>query len=144
MALSLKKFREIVFQLLYTRAFEECEWEGAIALVMKQNATPKSVVKKAAQEAEAVWGRKEEIDQLISLKAESYEKERLPRVELSILRLGLYELLHTKVPPKVAISEGVRIAKKFATPEGATFVNALLDAVYKEQENAATEKQTAQ
>ena len=46
--------------------------------------------------------------------------------------MGVYELLYDEsIPPKVAISEAMRLAKKFGTPESATFVNALLDAIYK-------------
>ena len=35
------------------------------------------------------------------------------------------------MPPKVAIAEAIRLSRKFATPESATFVNAILDALYK-------------
>jgi len=122
MALSPQKFREIVFQLLYSLGFE----------------------KSAYEKADAIWLIHEDLDKLISEKAESYELERIPMIERTVLRLGIYELLHSEVPPKVVISEAVRITRKYATAEGATFTNALLDRIYKETEHAGSvsEEQT--
>ncbi|NGX38511.1 MAG: hypothetical protein K1000chlam2_01685 [Chlamydiae bacterium] len=136
MALSAQKFREIVFQLLYSRDFEKSDEESAMALVMRQNTIPKSVIRVAKERVEAIWDLREELDECIQGRAKDYDLERIPRIEQAVLRLGLYELLHTDLPPKVAISEGIRLARKFATAESASFVNALLDAVYKEKEHA--------
>jgi N utilization substance protein B len=55
-------------------------------------------------------------------------------VERNLLRLGAYEIYFSKsVPPKVAISEAVRLARKFASSESANFINAILDALYKKK-----------
>ncbi|MDN3506550.1 MAG: transcription antitermination factor NusB [Simkaniaceae bacterium] len=130
MAQSLKKFREIVFQLLYSRSFEQ--EDGELTLVMRQNAIPKKLAKQAEEQAKAILAKAEELDQKISEKAVDYDLQRISWIERSILRLGLFELLHTDLPDKVAIAEGIRIARKYATAEAAGFVNALLDAVYNE------------
>ncbi len=137
MALSLQKFREIVFQFLYSRGFEESEI-GELSLVMRQNAVPKKAAREALEKAEEIWKVREELDQLIDGKSDSYDLERVPMVERTILRLGVYELRYTDLPPKVAIAESLRLTRKFATPEGITFVNALLDALYKETEENAS------
>ena len=51
-------------------------------------------------------------------------------VDRAILRLGAHELLHRpELPPKVAIDEAIRIAKKFSTAESGAFVNGILDRV---------------
>ena len=134
MALSLKKRREILFQLLYSRGFDNSDFEAAQSLVMRQNAIPKSSARAMMQEVEIIWGVVVGLDAEIAKRAHSYEFERIPHVERSILRLGLYELLHTDLPPKVAISEAVRLAKKYATQESASFVNGLLDGVFKDVE----------
>nr|NGX48373.1 hypothetical protein [Chlamydiota bacterium] len=73
-------------------------------------------------------------------KAIGYELERISRIERSILRLGLYELLYTDLPDKVAITEAIRLTRKFATAEGGAFVNALLDAIYKDRDEVISEK----
>jgi transcription antitermination protein NusB len=49
-----------------------------------------------------------------------------------VLRLALYEMLHDdQIPPKVAIAEAIRLSRKFSTPESSSFINAILDAIYK-------------
>jgi N utilization substance protein B len=138
MAQGKQKFREIVFQLLYSRSFEQTE--GELSLVMRQNAVPKKLVREAEEMAKQVFAKGEELDQKISMHAVDYDMQRISWVERSILRLGLFELLHTDLPDKVAIAESVRIARKYATKEGAGFVNALLDAIYREEtaENSST------
>jgi transcription antitermination protein NusB len=133
MALSPQKFREIVFQLLYSLGFEMSE-RGELSLVMRQNEIPKATARLALEKAETIWQIHEDLDRVIREKAESYELERIPMIERTVLRLGIYELLHTELPPKVAISEAVRLTRKYATAEGATFINALLDRLYKERE----------
>lgn len=145
MALSPQKFREIVFQLLYSLGFEKSE-RGELSLVVRQNEIPNSTARLALEKAEAIWQIHEDLDRVISEKAESYELDRIPMIERTVLRLGIYELLHTELPPKVVIAEAVRITRKYATAEGASFTNALLDRLYKEREHAGSisEEQTTQ
>ena len=72
------------------------------------------------------------IDEKISLASTSYAFERISRVEKTILRLGLFEILcDPSIPPLVAIAEAIRLTRKFGTPESAQFVNAILDKAYK-------------
>lgn len=136
----IKKFREIVFQLLYSRGFENSDWELIIPIVMRQLIVPKTVVRAAKAKVETIWQMREAIDQIIQEKSLHYELHRIPRIELSVLRLGIFELLHSDVPPKVVISEAIRLTRKFATAEGVTFINAILDSVYK-GENALVPNQ---
>ncbi len=131
MAQSIQKFREIVFQLLYSRCFEADS--GELSLVMRLHAIPKKRALEAEKLASAIWEKHEELDLLIADKAIDYDLKRITRIERSILRLGLYELLHTDLPDKVAMAEAVRLTRKFATAEGGGFVNAILDAVYHDQ-----------
>ncbi len=136
MPLSLQKFREIVFQLLYIRNFEKSE-KRELSLVMRQNAIPKKTARVALEKVEEIWQIRADLDRVISEKSELYDLERISMVERTVLWLGVYELLHTDLPPKVAISEAIRLTRKFATAEGASFVNALLDSLYKEKEHAS-------
>lgn len=56
--------------------------------------------------------------------------ERLPRVDLTIIRLAVFEMLHVpEVPSNVAISEAVLLAKKFSTEESRSYINAVLGKV---------------
>lgn len=131
MALPQQKFREIVFQLVYSLDFSDTEEEDMTAFMMHQFAVTKKTLKMAQERKRLVLEKKGEIDGKISRASSAYDFERIPRIERNILRLGAYEIFFDdEIPPKVAIAEAVRLARKFATPEGATFVNAILDSLY--------------
>ena len=67
------------------------------------------------------------IDDLLSTYSLGWTLERMPAVDRNLLRIGTYELLWSDdVPPAVAISEAVELAKTLSTDESPTFVNGLL------------------
>lgn len=139
MAISLQKFREIVFQLLYSHDFSKADKEDMLPFMMREFLVPRKKIGEAQAIKEKVHARLEEIDQLIRNSSQNYAFERITRVELNILRLAIYELLTDSVPPKVAISEAVRLARKYGGSEGGAFVNAVVDKIYQEKKNAAVE-----
>jgi N utilization substance protein B len=131
--MSPQKFREIIFQLLYSADFGGGEIEDILEMLMHQLAITKRVVKEAHAQTLLILEKRDELDERIKAYSKAYELERIPRVERNVLRLGFYELFHSpSIPPKVAISEAMRLTRKFATKESATFVNAILDAAYQE------------
>ena len=68
-----------------------------------------------------------ELDEEINKVAEGWKTNRMGTVELSILRLAVYELKHDdEIPEKVAINEAVELAKKFGGDEAPAFVNGIL------------------
>ncbi len=67
------------------------------------------------------------IDRLIDEKAEGWSVARMGKVELTILRLGVYEILYDQdIPDSVAINEAVELAKKYGQDNSGAFVNAVL------------------
>jgi len=73
-----------------------------------------------------------EIDRVITSQLENWDFSRLNRVDLAILRMSVYCLLHQKdIPPTVTIDEAVDISKSFGTPDSYRFVNGVLDGVRK-------------
>ncbi|MGP3974763.1 transcription antitermination factor NusB [Streptomyces sp. 8N114] len=67
------------------------------------------------------------IDELLSTYAVDWTLDRMPDVDRSILRLGVYELLWVdEVPDAVVIDEAVQLAKEFSTDESPGFINGLL------------------
>lgn len=132
-SLSPQKFREIVFQLIYSSDFGgDAEVEE---MIMSQLEVTKRIVRAADEVKVQFLEKKEKIDALIIQHSQGYALERIPRVERNIVRLGIYELLFVpEVPQKVAIAESMRLARKFATKEAATFVNAIMDSVYQSLE----------
>jgi transcription antitermination factor NusB len=74
--------------------------------------------------------KQDAVDAAIAGAAENWDVSRMAAVDRAILRLGVHELLHRPdVPPKVAIDEAIRLAKKFSTRESGAFVNGVMDKV---------------
>ena len=68
-----------------------------------------------------------EIDEKINEIAEGWRTRRMGKVELTILRLAVFEMKYDEeIPEKVAINEAVELAKKFGGDEAPAFVNGIL------------------
>ena len=75
----------------------------------------------------------EDIDAKIEEKANGWTINRIAKSELTILRLGVYELLYVEdVPNKVAINEAVELAKAYGADKASGFINGILASVVKE------------
>ena len=69
----------------------------------------------------------EEIDKIISEFSFGWDFERIYKIDRDILRIVIVELLYIKsVPQKVAIDEGLELAKKYSTDDSASFINGIL------------------
>jgi N utilization substance protein B len=129
-----QKFRELVFQMLYTYTQGPYQEETLIPLFANELRVSKKVAKDAQERVRQLLPHLPEIDALISETSHSYAFERIQTVEKNILRLGMFELFYdSSVPKKVAIAEAKRLAKKFGTNASASFVHALLDAAYQKR-----------
>jgi transcription antitermination factor NusB len=74
-----------------------------------------------------VLEHKEELDHEIESASEHWSVARMPVIDRSILRLGLYELRYSSgTPTAVVVSEGVRLAKTYSTERSGAFVNGVL------------------
>ena len=72
------------------------------------------------------------IDKKISEIAKNWSLERMTPVDLSILRIGAYELLYLpEIPNSVVIDEAIEIAKRYGTKDSPSFINGLLDKIAK-------------
>ncbi len=71
--------------------------------------------------------RLSELDKMLNEKAEGWDVKRIGKIELTILRLALFEMKYDDdVPVGVAINEAVELAKKFGQDNAGGFVNAIL------------------
>ena len=73
------------------------------------------------------------LDAKIQPIAPDWPIDQIARIDRTILRIGLYELLHLGaiVPPKVAINEAVELAKAFGSDNSSKFVNGVLGTAYR-------------
>jgi N utilization substance protein B len=81
----------------------------------------------AADLVRGVMVHRDRIDSLIAEHAEGWTLDRMPPVDLNVLRIGVYELLWADdIPDGVAISEAVQLATDLSTDASPAFVNGLL------------------
>ena len=75
----------------------------------------------------------EEIQELIekNLKAD-WKIDRISKIDLSLLKLAIYEIKYKEIPYKVAINESLELAKKYGEETSKNFINGILASVVKE------------
>ena len=79
------------------------------------------------EKCENIVKRLTELDQSINEVAQGWKTSRMGKVDLSLIRLAVYEIKYEEdVPTKVAINEAVELAKKYGTDESPSFVNGIL------------------
>lgn len=133
-----RQIREAVIRLVYMSDFRsEDGLSEALELTLVRSGLPEDeedseqgVRPKDRREIEekvlSVIGKKEELDALIAEKAEGWKPSRIPKVELSIIRVAAYEVLFENLDKGIAINEAVEIAKKYGDSNSGSFVNGIL------------------
>jgi N utilization substance protein B len=68
------------------------------------------------------------IDAQIRILAQNWEFDRVAKIDLAILRIAIFEMLHRKdIPPVVSINEAIDISKQFSNADSKRFINGILD-----------------
>lgn len=138
-----KRTREIAMELLYQNTMNERDVKETIAdyFETSEETTMDQVDLVYLETVLAgVREKKEELDALIEKYLVGWKIQRLSRINLSILRLATYELLHMEdIPPKVSITEAVDLGKKYSEESAAPFINGVLDKISKHSEEPAPE-----
>ena len=69
-----------------------------------------------------------DLDARIKGLAHNWEFERIAKIDLAILRLAMFEMLHRKdIPPVVSINEAIDLSKQFSNADAKRFINGILD-----------------
>lgn len=127
--------REQVFMLLFRVEFHDpAEMPDQMRLFFEDNEAVSSRKDLDFIQAryQAVRDKLPEIDRLINENTEGWDTARMGKVELAILRLGVYEMRYDDdIPAGVAIDEAVEIAKKYGQENSGGFVNAIMAKIFK-------------
>ncbi len=76
----------------------------------------------------------DEIDRRIEERSENWKLSRMGRVEQSLLRLAVYEVVYEELPRGIAINEAVELAKVYGEEQSPSFVNGVLARVIGQDE----------
>jgi len=117
--------RKRALDVLYEAGQRDADPVATLRARLAQSDPP--VPEYAVELVEGVVAHRERIDELLATYAESWTLDRMPPVDLALLRIGVFELLWCDdVPDAVAISEAVELAATLSTDESPRFVNGLL------------------
>jgi len=125
-----RKAREVALQVLYSLNFVSLDVEKALELFWGNFVAPKSAKEFAATLVSGTWQHREELDGLIAGCSDNWSLGRMSKVDISILRMAVFEFLYCDdIPPKVTINEAVDLGKIFGSENSGSFINGILDAL---------------
>lgn len=127
--------REQIFTLLFRVDFhapEDMPLQEKLFIEDNEEVTREKDAVYIEAKEKAVREKLPELDRIINENTEGWDTARMGKVELTVLRLAVYELLFDEeIPTGVAIDEAVEIAKKFGQDNSGAFVNAILAKIVK-------------
>ncbi len=115
----------------YKKKFGE---DGVDIFLMSQEIQDENVKEYLNDILFGVSRNKEEINKLIeeNLK-EKWEIDRVSKINLSLLKIAIYEMIFNKLPYKIAINEVVELAKKYSDEQAQSFINGILASIVKKE-----------
>jgi len=128
------KAREKAFQLLFQKEIQKTlQKEDIDIFLSNNNIEDEEAIKYIKDIALGTEKNQDNISRLIekNLKNE-WKIDRVSKVDLSILKLAIYEMIYKKLPYKVVIDEAVELAKKYGEDTSSSFVNGILASILKE------------
>ena len=129
------KSRELAFKLVYEREIQKEVDDDELEIFLEANEIENDEVKEYLKDILfGISENQEKITELIkkNLK-ENWEIDRVSKINISLLKVAIYEIIYKNIPYKVAINEVVELAKKYSDEQGSSFVNGILASIVKEE-----------
>lgn len=113
---------------------KKCGEETLQIFLMSQEVEDETVKEYLSDILFGVSRNEKEINQLIeeNLK-EKWTLDRISKINLSLLKLAIYEMIYKELPYKVAINEVVELGKKYSDEQAQSFINGILASIVKEK-----------
>lgn len=129
--------RESAMKLLYQFQLRDDDIDEQISLFLDETEDLENLDKDFFLDVvHGVLKNKEEIDQLIQTYSKGWKLERMPKVDLAIMRLAVYELKYRDdIPMNVSINEAVELAKKYGGEQSKNFINGVLGKIVARLQN---------
>ena len=127
MAAKRREVRETAFILSFEKLFRDESIDDIVRI--SQEYDDFKIDDEAVRLVKCVLDKQDELDKIISGFSNKRSIERIPKINLAIIRLAIYEAMYDdKVPINVAISEAVALAQKYAQEPDIAFINGVLGA----------------
>ena len=127
--------RELAFKLVYELEVQKESEDDQFEIFVENNEImDEKVINYLKDIKEGIKTNCDEINTLISnnLK-DNWSLNRISKINLSLIKLAIYEMVYKGLPYKVAINEVVELAKKYADESAPVFINGILASVVKEK-----------
>lgn len=124
-----RELREQIFKMLFRIDFHgREELPGQLKLFGEEQEQLQEKDRRYLDEkCQAVFDRVTELDETINQVSSGWKTSRMGKVDLTIIRLAVYEMRHEEdIPVAVSINEAVELAKKYGTDSSPSFVNGVL------------------
>ena len=127
--------RELAFKLIYEiEVQKETEVEQFEIFIENNEITDEKVIEYLKDIKEGIDVNKDEINSLITSNLkDNWSLNRISKINLSLIKIAIYEMVYKALPYKVAINEVVELAKKYADESAPVFINGILASVVKEK-----------
>jgi transcription antitermination protein NusB len=133
--------RDIAMKLLYQLEIQKEDKDEQIRDVLDEYSLLDNDRKYVTDVVEGVGSNLPYIDKIIDQYAKGWKINRISKVDLSILRLSVYEIsFMDDIPFNVSVNEAVELAKKYSGEDSGSFINGILGKVTKAQAEPAEEK----
>lgn len=127
---SRTKARKRAVDVLFEAAQRQLDPSTLLAERVVQPGTQTALPQYSVDLVEGVVSRREEIDEMLATYAQGWTLDRMPAVDLAILRVAAWEILfNEEIDDPVAINEAVELASTLSTDDSPAFVNGLLGRV---------------
>ena len=128
------KSREEAFKLLYSLQLnEDADIDEQLEFFIEdEDVSDKRAKKYIRTTITEIQSNEEAIEKHIENNIkDDWSIERISKIDLTLLKLGIYEILYSKLPYKVVINEVVELAKKYGDDKSKSFVNGVLASIVK-------------
>jgi N utilization substance protein B len=124
--------REIAMKLLYQLEIQRDDRNEQMQEVFEENALSGKDKQYVIDVTDGVFKNLAYIDKLVETYSKGWKVNRLSRVDLSILRLSIFEICFREdIPFNVSVNEAVELAKKYSGEEAGAFINGILGKISK-------------
>ena len=128
--------RELAFKLIYGLEMQnEAENQEQVEIFIENNEiSDEKLIAYLKDIQKGLVENSEEINNLIqnNLK-ENWSLNRVSKINLSLIKIAIYEMIYKEVPYKVAINEVIELAKKYSDDTAPQFINGILASIVKEK-----------
>lgn len=127
--------RELAFKLVYEMEIQKEKAEEQFEIFLENNdVTDKKVIEYLRDITEGIVKNENQINSLITNNLrENWSLNRISKINISLIKIAIYEMIYKNLPYKVAINEVVELAKKYADDSAPVFINGILASVVKEK-----------